>query len=100
VRAITIARKPLDGTLTENFRKHSTGGYNIDRNRVGDEPVTINRWKDSAHYFGGGAGNEYEGHTSEGRWPANTLITESVADAMERAEEGSSRYFQVIRDVK
>jgi site-specific DNA-methyltransferase (adenine-specific) len=71
---IIVARKPLCGTVAENVLAHGTGGLNIDGCRVGTEGPSINRWKDGAKPFGGGAGHPYEptGPTS-GRWPANLL---------------------------
>lgn len=42
--------------------------------------VVINRWKDGAKPFGGGAGHEYETVVSTaGRWPANVLISHSAS---------------------
>jgi len=70
---ITVARKPLDGTVAENVLAHGTGAINVDGCRVGTEAVTINTWNDGAKPFGGGAGHEYTGRTVQGRWPANLI---------------------------
>jgi DNA modification methylase len=70
---ITVARKPLEGTVANNVLTHGTGAMNIDACRVGEEEVTINTWNDGAKPFGGGAGHEYSGRTVVGRWPANFM---------------------------
>jgi site-specific DNA-methyltransferase (adenine-specific) len=70
---VIVARKPLDGTVSENVLKHGTGGLNVGGCRVGADPVTINTWNNGAKPFGGGAGNDYSGRTVHGRWPANVI---------------------------
>ena len=70
---ITMARKPLEGTVAANVLAHGTGGMNVDGCRVGTEEVTINTWNDGAKPFGGGAGHAYTGRTVQGRWPANLI---------------------------
>jgi site-specific DNA-methyltransferase (adenine-specific) len=70
-----LARKPLEGTVSKNVLKHGTGGLNIDKCRVGTDKVTINTWDDGAKPFGGGAGHEYTGRESTGRWPPNVLFS-------------------------
>jgi len=70
---ITVARKPLVGTVAANVLAHGTGGLNIDGCRVGvgDDRV------------GGGLAKERFGingmpQTSRpvgGRWPANLILT-------------------------
>ena len=70
---ITVARKPLSGTVAENVLEHGTGALNVDGCRVGTEAVTINTWNDGAKPFGGGAGHAYTGRTVVGRWPANLI---------------------------
>ena len=73
---ITMARKPLTGTVAQNVLEHGTGGLNIDGCRVEGEP-----WK--AHSASGLAANKFftdgeaavihkEPH-AKGRWPANLI---------------------------
>jgi hypothetical protein len=78
---ITVARKPLVGTVAENVLAHGTGAINVDGCRVGD---TVETWPKSRSY---GGGTEYAlTHTSggvinsrptgaapAGRWPANLI---------------------------
>jgi site-specific DNA-methyltransferase (adenine-specific) len=72
---ITVARKPLIGTVAENVLQHGTGAINVDACRVGTEDkidferkengITQSGWKDVNR-------NPYEQH-SQGRWPANFI---------------------------
>lgn len=74
---ITVARKPLVGTVEANWRAHGTGALNIDGCRVGDEmrPLIKNagRIDPRGEGFGGKYGSACEGVTSTGRWPANLI---------------------------
>lgn len=69
---ITVARKPLIGTVATNWSEYGTGALNIDGCRVGDEPITQhgraaseNRSMSGANYA------EESGRAWTGRWPAN-----------------------------
>jgi len=68
---IFLIRKPLIGTVAENVLEYRVGVLNINACRVGEEPVTINRFNDGMKPFGNGAGHEYTSDESKGRWPAN-----------------------------
>jgi site-specific DNA-methyltransferase (adenine-specific) len=75
---ITVARKPLIGTVADNVLAHGTGGLNIDGCRVG-----------AGEFVSGGGGGERSGRSSgilgeptagnlslphtNGRWPANLI---------------------------
>jgi site-specific DNA-methyltransferase (adenine-specific) len=71
---ITVARKPLAGTVAENVQRFGTGALNIDGCRVGAEKPTG---------WGGGGSKLYDGGLSSeggeariqdaGRWPANLI---------------------------
>lgn len=77
---ICFARKPLIGTVAENFMEHGTGAIHIDACRVGSTggSVTIqgDRQNTTVHAYGDGLGaqggviNRPDGL---GRWPANVL---------------------------
>lgn len=75
---ITVARKPLDGTVAANVLRWGTGALNVDGCRVGTQPRTTHprgnvRGQPGAIY-GGGKGlptGEYCGASS--RWPANLI---------------------------
>ena len=83
---ITVARKPLIGTVAENVLRHGTGGLNIDGCRVGGagpsglKPYTRNTTPDVYALGMAKAGREvtYTDHPA-GRWPAN-LITSHPRD--------------------
>lgn len=73
---IILARKPLDGTVEANWRKHGTGALNIDGCRVLAEPMPPNtgagglpRRHDTEDR---GPGEVSQPHTL-GRWPANLV---------------------------
>jgi DNA modification methylase len=95
---ITVARKPLPGTVAANVLEHGTGALNIDGCRVGIDPVadasqlrTMNRsQKDDANGWGM---NQNGGDTptvvsAQGRWPANLIHdgSEEVLDAFPQAK--------------
>lgn len=77
---ITLARKPLEGTVEANWRKWGTGALNIDKCRVGD---TVETWPGSRRNGAGdgrtcarGSGEAQTvsaGPSPAGRWPANVI---------------------------
>jgi site-specific DNA-methyltransferase (adenine-specific) len=75
---ITVARKPLIGTVAENVIKHGTGGLNIDGCRVGNEarPVMVRTETvvSATSMSGQSTGATSNGElTTAGRWPANFI---------------------------
>lgn len=74
---ITVARKPIDGTVSSNVLAHGTGALNIDGCRVGADdgqdrsrpPRTPNA------ILGGGKGTNLTAseHNAAARWPANLI---------------------------
>lgn len=68
---IVLIRKPLEGTVAQNVLKYGVGALNINDTRIGNEEITINRFKDGMKPFGKGAGHDYEATSVKGRWPAN-----------------------------
>lgn len=78
---ITVARKPLIGTVAANVLAHGTGALNIDGCRVGTESTVRNESRlTSAGSKGGGNGQTVDrpstGFTcgsESGRWPANLV---------------------------
>jgi site-specific DNA-methyltransferase (adenine-specific) len=74
---ITVARKPLCGTVAENVLKHGTGGINVDGCRIasdnGDTTArTPSLVRDTAAPFGRGEAMGGNG-SPLGRWPANLI---------------------------
>ena len=90
---ILLIRKPLEGTIVQNFKKYGTGGLNIDKSKINNrlppntiimhhpecevvgqkeiEGYVINSWDDGAKPFGGGAGHKF---TSNKLPPVTTAI--------------------------
>lgn len=78
---ITVARKPLIGTVAENVLTHGTGAINVDGCRVGDfvntTPSGVDR-RNAALAEAGYRPDAYQmGQTTpsgaQGRWPANLI---------------------------
>jgi len=87
---IVVARKPLVGTVAANVLEHGTGALNIDECRVGNEGggTRCDNRDDAGKCLGhDNAGRSTSGQTvhgaerSGGRWPANVVIDEAIADA-------------------
>ena len=74
---ITVARKPLGGTVAANVLEHGTGALNIDGCRVGDEGgtrLTVVTKKGDGVYEGGvNTGAFGDAVPGPGRWPANLI---------------------------
>ena len=97
---ITVARKPLRGTVAENVLKFGTGAINIDGCRVGTEgatrrggqepyPTNIDGTEDRSKSWA------RTGHTIQqipsGRWPAN-LIHDGSEEVLAGFPEAKSAY--------
>ena len=94
---ITVARKPLTGTVAANVLEWGTGGVNVDGCRVGTEE-TLGRAK-------GGWGNSAVGATNYGnfnsigiakeggRWPANLIHdgSDEVVGLFPHTKEGNGK---------
>jgi DNA modification methylase len=89
---ITVARKPLAGTVASNVLQHGTGAINVDGCRVdaGDgRPHIESMAEKSQHAFGDGLnGSRANGTTTTGRWPANLI------------HDGSEEVVALFPDVK
>ena len=73
---ITVARKPLDGTVAANVLAHGTGALNVDGCRVGttkDVPASESTRSGYMKGWNGGhsAGDGF--NPNVGRWPANLI---------------------------
>ena len=86
---IVLARKPLEGTVANNVLTYGTGGLNIDASRVGTTGGGNScKGGDDCHCF---EKNEIYGATKhpvqsdepKGRFPANVLLDEHAAEAMD-----------------
>ena len=74
---ITVARKPLIGTVAENVLAHGTGALNVDGCRVGTDGGTAKGSKPQGEgkgIYGAGLHGVCEiTHLDAGRWPANLI---------------------------
>jgi site-specific DNA-methyltransferase (adenine-specific) len=80
---ITLARKPLIGTVAANVLEHGTGGLNIDGCRVATDPAVddprlggVGTWssdKMAKNVYEGGYAGDRVGSSPLGRWPANFI---------------------------
>lgn len=89
---ITVARKPLRGTVASNVLEYGTGGLNIDGCRIPTDEQLGRLNGDAATWgtHGNGPNKAYlEGIT--GRWPAN-LIHDGSEEVMELLDS-AARYF-------
>jgi site-specific DNA-methyltransferase (adenine-specific) len=74
---ITVARKPLIGTVAENVLAHGTGALNVDECRVPGEPVpvfdTLGGRKFEQTHTQPERRTQQVGTSDAGRWPANLI---------------------------
>ena len=75
---ITVARKPLIGTVAANVLEHGTGGLNVDGCRVEGVPPSVPQPSfnsPTGRIYGMKAGEGRNGEMSQatGRWPANLI---------------------------
>ncbi len=94
---ITVARKPLVGTVADNVLTHGTGALNIDGCRVHSHDsqgyaYTVQRMMPGAGQNATGKTHqedvEFSGHTKDGRWPANLIHdgSDEVVEAFPQAK--------------
>lgn len=105
---ITVARKPLIGTVAENVLKHGTGAINVDDCRVGtDELITNHSRSAESSKSKGKYGDSSEQGTHQkpgqllGRWPANLIHdgSEEVTDLFPESN-GSGKQRKLIRGTR
>jgi DNA modification methylase len=112
---IVLARKPLEGTVAANVQKWGTGVLNIDKCRVGSDPVTTHSrgtngafpkrpTERSAEASGRKKDQAEDLDTSTariGRWPANVLLDEAAGVTL-NASTGMqvSRFFYCAKASK
>jgi len=106
-----LARKPLRGTVANNVAQWGVGGLNIDGCRVGtDEMVKgigpgiasyqkasiehgIRQYKYGLPALRNNNPIEYK----SGRWPANVILDEEAAAALDEQSGGASRFFYTAK---
>lgn len=97
---ICMARKPLIGTVADNWREHGVGALNIDACRVGGDvrfnPAAANKpGGNSLNLSAVGMPQDAAGRTVEGRWPANLIHdgSDEVLAAFPQAPGSSAARF-------
>lgn len=86
---IILARKPFPGTVAANVQEHGTGALNIDATRTGlggEKPPTGSVPGSSSSIMGQVATSKGNGGNSTppaGRWPANVILDEDQAAALD-----------------
>jgi len=96
---VILVRKPLDGTVASNVLKHGTGALNIDATRVdaGVEVYGRGGTRPQVHGYHGiskGPLIPAQPQSPLGRWPANILLDEVRAQALDDQVGGNvSRFF-------
>lgn len=95
---VTVARKPLQGTVAENVLQHGTGGLNIDGSRIEHneeckllQPSASNIDNPSEKCRQAGRRNAVLELKPEGRWPAN-FIHDGSPEAVAPLQ-GNQRFF-------
>jgi site-specific DNA-methyltransferase (adenine-specific) len=103
---IVVARKPLIGTVAANVLRHGTWALNIDGCRIGmssdDAAKSANNWKPQGYES---KDNIYDIGTKviateqnlTGRWPANVILDESQAAALDAQSGVTSSPTRVTR---
>jgi site-specific DNA-methyltransferase (adenine-specific) len=96
---ITVARKPLIGTVAENVLQHGTGAINVDGGRVGTEEVFTTAHKTLGDGIKYGKSKPFPASEMRtGRWPANF-----IHDGSEELTEllgASARFFYCAKASK
>lgn len=88
---IVVARKPLAGTVAANVLAHGTGALNVDACRVGDEQrVNPPRLTNAGVAMGDGWRPDAQPTTAVGRWPANVVLDDTVADQLDKQSGNST----------
>ena len=88
---VVVARKPLgEKTVAANVLAHGTGALNIDASRIdaSGRPNIVKTGKRMPGSSFAGAESRSAGVTDAGRWPANVVLDESQAAALD-AQSGT-----------
>ena len=111
---ITVARKPLAGTVAANVLAHGTGGMNVDGCRIGDDvTVTARNGNSGAHGRYGKDDRIFTRENPPSRWPANFIhdgspeATDLLGDAARffytaktsKAERGDNNHHPTVKPI-
>jgi DNA modification methylase len=94
---ITVARKPLAGTVAANVLEHGTGALNVDGCRVGTDGGTSRSEQAPYSESGWRTGHKVES-LNAGRWPANLI--QDGSDEVTELLSDSARFFYCAKASK
>jgi len=97
---ITVARKPLIGTVAENVLQHGTGAINVDGARVGkrEKEQFIGAKSGTVNSYGNYFYEKSKTPLPDGRWPAN-FIHDGSEEAIDLLKD-SARFFYCAKASK
>jgi len=96
---IIVARKPLVGTVARNVAEFGTGALNVDGCRIGLADWGSRPPRTPNAILGGGKGTNLTASTAPeglGRWPANLILDEEAAAALD-AQTGNLKAGVAVR---
>ena len=94
---VVVARKPLTGTVAANVLAHGTGALNIDGCRIeGDVPRVTQGLSSSPSSWDHRSEPSVSTPHAAGRWPANVVLDESQAEALDE-QSGTSKDGVAVR---
>lgn len=106
---ITVARKPIKGTVAQNVLEHGTGGINIDGCRVAHSEECRMMSPSQAHIDNPSDKCRQAGTREavlelkpEGRWPANLMHdgSEEVVELLLKTDGSAARFFYCAKASK
>jgi DNA modification methylase len=83
---IVLARKPLIGTVAQNYLEHGVGGLNIDASRIDGVPTYFPKpgeYPNSNGVYPRTSSTREAVPSHLGRWPANVLFDEHAASVLD-----------------
>lgn len=105
---ICLARKPVVGTIAANVLAYGTGGLNVDASRIDAEDIealhknwdrvqSLSAQEGTVAMSGGLKTIDLSDRKPTGRWPANVLLDEDAALALDEQSPGASRFFYTAK---
>jgi DNA modification methylase len=101
VEPVVLARKPLVGTVADNFETWRTGAMNIAVSRIATKDRFGGGAKATSGFVKGYEGDGWQPGSAQGRWPANVILDQVSAELLdEQNGEKPSRFFYVAKASK
>ena len=102
---ITLARKPLTGSVVQNVLAHGCGALNVDACRIGTEqrfnsPASTTRVQTMGrpNHSGSGWREDAQGHSVQRRWPANVVLSGNAVEAIDAQGGDLGHSFRTSRN--